>query len=303
MPLLRVPSLRMKSAWKAHMALMGANLIYGANYSLAKEVMPVYAAPSGIIILRVAGSVLLFGAFWALRPELPKRKDWGRFLLCALTGVMANQLMFFEGLNLTTPIQAAIILTANPILVMVAAAFLAGERITSLRIAGIALGIAGALLLILQRPSQPEGSDELLGNVLIFLNAASYALYLVLVKRLMREYQLMTVMTWVFLPGLLMVLPFGARSFLETPWLDLPPGIMGILVFIVLGTTFLAYLLNAYALSTVSASVVSVYVYLQPFLASLFALMLGKDSLNVRMLISALLVFTGVYLTSYRRKG
>lgn len=293
----------MKAVWKAHLALLGASMIYGANYSLAKEVMPMYAAPSGIIILRVAGSLLLFAAFWMMRPELPKHKDIGRFLLCALTGVMANQLMFFEGLNLTTPIQAAIILTANPILVMIAAAVIAGERITRLKMVGIALGIAGALLLILQRPTLPAGSDELLGNVLIFLNAVSYAVYLVLVKRLMREYQLMTVMTWVFLPGLLMVLPFGAGSFAETPWLDLPSGIIGILVFIVLGTTFLAYLLNAYALATVNASVVSVYVYLQPLLASLFALMLGKDNLSVRMLISALLVFGGVFLTSYRKKA
>lgn len=288
----------MTAHWKAHAALLGANLIYGANYSLAKEVMPAFIGPSGMIVLRVIGAILLFGLIWSFQQEWPQKEDWPRFLLCALTGVAVNQMMFFQGLNLTTPIQASIILTANPILVLVAAAFLARERITLTKSLGILIGLVGAIILILRRDASVQGSDVMLGNFFILVNAASYSVYLVLVRKLMRRYKVITVMTWVFLPGLMCVVPFGWEEFSAVSWNSLPVSAILILTFIVVGTTFLAYLLNAYALVTVSASVVSAYVYLQPFLAAAIAISIGKDHLDWPMVLSAILVFTGVYLVS-----
>jgi drug/metabolite transporter (DMT)-like permease len=288
----------MKPMWKAHAALLGANLIYGANYSLAKEVMPAYIGPSGMIVLRVSGAILLFGLFWTLKPEIPKKEDLLRFVFCAITGVAVNQIMFFEGLNLTTPIQASIILTANPILVLVAAAIIAKERITYTKSFGILLGLIGAAILILRRDNSAVGNNVMLGNFFIFVNALSYSVYLVLVRKLMRTYRVITVMFWVFLPGFLFVLPFGWQEFSMVEWSKIPTPAIWILFFIVVGTTFLAYLLNAYALVTVSASVVSAYVYLQPFLAAAIAIGIGKDKLDWAMVFSAMLVFTGVYLVS-----
>ncbi|MFN5318521.1 MAG: DMT family transporter [Bacteroidia bacterium] len=283
---------------KAHLALLGANLIYGANYSLAKEVVPQYIGPSGMILIRVTGAVLLFGLLWMLKPEWPKREDTTRFLLCAATGVAVNQLMFFEGLSLTTPIQASIILTANPILVLLAAALIAREAITLRKTIGIVLGLLGALVLLVNRDATAEGTNVPLGNFFILVNALSYSLYLVLVRKLMAKYRVITVMTWVFLPGLLMVAPFGIEQFNAVQWNRMPEYIMYLVAFVVIGTTFLAYLLNAYALVSVSASVVSAYVYSQPFIASLIALSLGKDSLHSSFIIAALLVFSGVYMVS-----
>lgn len=283
---------------KAHFALLGANLIYGANYSLAKEVVPLYIGPSGMILIRVTGAVLLFGLLWLLKPEWPKREDTTRFLLCAATGVAVNQLMFFEGLSLTTPIQASIILTANPILVLLAAALIAREAITLRKTFGIALGLIGALVLLIQGDATRTGANVKLGNFFILINALSYSLYLVLVRKLMAKYRVITVMTWVFIPGLLMVAPFGIEQFNAVQWNGMPENIMYLVAFIVIGTTFLAYLLNAYALVSVSASVVSAYVYSQPFIASLIALLLGKDSLHPSFIIAAILVFSGVYLVS-----
>ena len=277
---------------------MGANLIYGANYSLAKEVVPQYIGPSGMILIRVTGAVLLFGLLWMLKPEWPKREDTTRFLLCAATGVAVNQLMFFEGLSLTTPIQASIILTANPILVLLAAALIAREAITLRKTIGIVLGLLGALVLLVNRDATAEGTNVPLGNFFILVNALSYSLYLVLVRKLMAKYRVITVMTWVFLPGLLMVAPFGIEQFNAVQWNRMPEYIMYLVAFVVIGTTFLAYLLNAYALVSVSASVVSAYVYSQPFIASLIALSLGKDSLHSSFIIAALLVFSGVYMVS-----
>lgn len=283
---------------KAHLALLGANLIYGANYSLAKEVVPQYIGPSGMILIRVTGAVLLFGLLWMLKPEWPKREDTTRFLLCAATGVAINQLMFFEGLSLTTPIQASIILTANPILVLLAAALIAREAITLRKTIGIILGLLGALVLLVNRDAKIEGTNVPLGNLFILINALSYSLYLVWVRKLMAKYRVITVMTWVFIPGLLMVAPFGIEQFNAVQWNGMPDNIMYLVAFIVIGTTFLAYLLNAYALVSVSASVVSAYVYSQPFIASLIALSLGKDSLHSSFIIAALLVFSGVYMVS-----
>jgi drug/metabolite transporter (DMT)-like permease len=293
-----LPSPTMNSKWKAHAALLGANLIYGANYSLAKEVMPQYIGPSGMIVMRVLGAILLFGLFWSFKPEIPKKEDLLRFLLCAMTGVAVNQIMFFEGLNLTTPIQASIILTANPILVLIAAAILAKERITWAKSIGILLGLIGAAILILRHENTAVGNNAMLGNFFIFVNAASYSIYLVLVRKLMRTYRVITVMFWIFLPGLLLVLPFGWQEFSIVEWTAIPTNALLILGFIIVGTTFLAYLLNAYALVTVSASVVSAYVYLQPFIAAAIAIAIGKDQLDLRMIVSALLVFAGVYLVS-----
>lgn len=283
---------------KAHLALLGANLIYGANYSLAKEVVPQYIGPSGMILIRVTGAVLLFGLLWMLKPEWPKREDTTRFLLCAATGVAINQLMFFEGLSLTTPIQASIILTANPILVLLAAALIAREAITLRKTIGIILGLLGALVLLVNRDAKIEGTNVPLGNLFILINALSYSLYLVWVRKLMAKYRVITVMTWVFIPGLLMVAPFGIEQFNAVQWNGMPENIMYLVTFIVIGTTFLAYLLNAYALVSVSASVVSAYVYSQPFIAAFIALSLGKDTLHPSLIIAAILVFSGVYLVS-----
>lgn len=285
---------------KAHIALLGANIIYGANYSLAKEVVPQYIGPSGMILIRVIGAVLLFGLLWMLKPEWPKREDTARFLICAATGVAINQLMFFEGLSLSTPIQASIILTANPILVMLAAALIAREAITLRKTIGIILGLLGALVLLVQRDATTEGTHVPLGNFFILINALSYSLYLVLVRKLMAKYRVVTVMTWVFIPGLLMVAPFGMAQFNAVHWSALPNYIAYLVGFIVIGTTFLAYLLNAYALVSVSASVVSAYVYSQPFIASLIAILMGKDRLHPSFILAAILVFSGVYLVSGR---
>jgi drug/metabolite transporter (DMT)-like permease len=284
--------------FKAHLALLGANLIYGANYSLAKEVVPQWIGPSGMIFIRVSSAALLFGIWWAFKPEWPRREDTSRFLLCAATGIAINQLMFFEGLSLTSPIQAAIILTANPVLVLLAAALIAREPITLRKSIGIGFGLLGALALVMQRDSSTSGSNVPLGNLFVLINALSYSIYLVLVRKLMARYRVVTVMTWVFIPGLLMVAPFGYGQFSAVDWQAMPSSIIQLVVFIVIGTTFLAYLLNAYALVSLSSSVVSAYVYTQPFIAAIIAIALGKDNLHPSLILAAILVFAGVYLVS-----
>ena len=284
---------------KAHLSLFAANLIYGANYTIAKEVMPDYIMPFGFILLRVIGATLLF---WTLHMFYKREKilikDYWMLGICGLFGVAINQLLFFKGLDMSTPINAAIIMTANPVMVLIFAAIIIREAITIRKSAGICLGLSGAALVILQNADLSISSETQMGDLFVFINATSYALYLVLVKPLMEKYHPVTIVKWVFLFGLMYVFPFGYEELSQVKWAAMPPMIVFCVLFVVIGTTFFAYLLNIVALKELSPSIVSYYIYLQPILASVFALTLGKDEIDLIKLIGSVLIFSGIFLIS-----
>ena len=286
-----------------HLALFLVNLIYALNYSIAKDVMPDYIGPSGFILLRViGGSLLFFLTYVFFIKENVELKDIVRLLFCGLFGVAINQLFFFEGLNLTTPINAAIIMTVSPILVIIFSAIIIKEKITIRKLLGIFLGIVGAATLILKSGSISLDNTFFVGNILIFINATSYSIYLVLVKTLMTKYNPITVMFYVFSFGLIFVLPFGLNELLEVNTQSFSKIIYLKVEFVVICTTFLAYLFNAFALITLNPSVVSTYIYLQPVLASVVAIFLKSDSLDFIKILSALFIFSAVYLVSIPTK-
>ena len=172
----------------AHLALFGANLIYGINYTVAKDVMPDFVQPLGFIVMRVCGAVILFWLFYRFFfYEKVQAKDLGRLALCGLFGVAINQMLFFEGLNLTTPINAAVIMVINPILVLVFAGIISTERLTLRKWLGIGLGATGAFMLITNGGQLTLNQAHFWGNTLVLINATSYAVYLVLVKSLMKK--------------------------------------------------------------------------------------------------------------------
>lgn len=291
----------MSTNLKAHLALFAVALIYGANFSIAREAMAGgLIGPLAFIILRAGSGSLLFWFFnnW-VKSEPVAREDWPRIVLCALTGVAINQTFFFVGLHLTTPINASLIMTTTPILVLIASALIIGERITWLKVSGIAMGAAGAGLLLTYGKSLQFNRDQALGDFLVFTNAVSYGIYLVLVKKLMLKYHPIAISKWIFLLGTLMVLPFGIRQLGAAQWDQFTPGIWLAVAYVLIFTTFMAYLLNAYALALVNPSIVSIYIYLQPLLATLIALTFGQDQLNPAKVISAVLIFSGVFLVSW----
>ena len=287
----------------AHIALFTANLIYGINYTVAKDVMADFIQPLGFIFLRVSGAVLLFWLCYRLFfYEKVVKNDLFKLALCGLFGVAINQMLFFEGLNLTTPINAAVIMVTNPILVLIMGAFLATEAITKRKILGIALGATGAISLITYGGAVELNSDHFWGNIMVLINAASYGVYLVLVKPLMQKYKPITVISWVFLFGFIYVIPFGWGEFQVIEWTSMPTDIIWKAAFVVICTTFMAYLLNIYGLKSLNPSTVSTYIYLQPVLASLVAIFAGSDSLSTIKIGAALIIFAGVYLVSVRPK-
>ena len=287
----------------AHLAILAANLIYGINYTFAKDVMPDYVEPFGFIVLRVMGATPLFWliSFFGPREKIAKR-DFIRLAACGLFGVALNQLMFFAGLNLTTPINAAIIMTTNPILVLIAAFLILKQSITKRKIFGIGMGIIGAVTLILFQGGMSLESGTGAGDLLIFLNSTSYGIYLVLVAPLMSKYRPITVIKWVFVFGAIMVIPFGYEQFSAIYWESFSTDIYLKTGFVVFFTTFLAYLFNIIGLKSLKPSTVSSYIYLQPFFAAAFAIMLGMDQLDTVKIVAAVLIFTGVYLVSSKRK-
>jgi drug/metabolite transporter (DMT)-like permease len=287
----------------AHLGLLAVALIYGGNYSVAKLVMdPGYLSPETFILLRISSGVLLFWLFhrWLVREKI-ERKDIGRLALCGLFGAAANQLLFFKGLNFTTPISASLIMTLTPALVLLISALLLGERITGRKILGILLGGSGAVWLILAGKELAFGSQQWLGNLLVLSNATSYGIYLVLVRELTQRYHPITIVLWVFFFGWLMILPLTLSGLWTTDWSALPVQAWWAVGYVLLGTTFLTYLFNAFALREVPASTVSIYIYLQPLFAVIIALAIGKDQLDIVKIGSGLLIFLGVFLVSWKK--
>lgn len=293
----------MSALLKSHLALLVVNLMYGANYLIAKGLMPAIIGPNGFILLRVSGAALLFWLIYSIRFEKVGRKDLILLALCGLFGVGINQLFFFNGLMLTSPINASVIMITTPILVLIMSTFILKEKVKLLQVAGIAIGALGATFFVLQKADGGFASQQ--GDLFIFLNASSYSLYLVLVKRLMKKYNALTVITWVFSFGLIYVLIWGYSSVevSQVIWSSLTTTDWARLLFVIIGVTFLPYLLNVYAMRNVSPSIVAVYIYLQPLIATMFAYLFMTFGLEdytgditIGKIISALMVFVGVWL-------
>lgn len=292
----------MPSKFKIHSALLIVGLIYGANYSIAKVVMPYYIGPFGIIFIRVIiGTVLYWGIDFLHGPEKIKyKRDYLQFALLAIFGVAINQLMFFKGLSMTTPISASVIMTSSPITVLIVSYFLLKEKITANKLIGIALGATGAVLLIGINGFEIS-NNTFLGNLFILINAVSFSIYLVLVKPMMYRYKAITVIKWVFFFGMFMVIPFGYKEFMLVEWASLPNEAWLSLGYIIIGTTFIAYLLNTWALQYVNPSLVGYYIYLQPVFSTLVAVSFRGDKLTITEALYSMLIFAGVYLVSVNR--
>jgi drug/metabolite transporter (DMT)-like permease len=290
-----------KRAW-ALVAATLVSIIYGVTFTIAKDVMPQYVQPFGFIVLRVGGSVLLF---WLLSFFGPKEKialeDFPRIAAAALFGVAFNMLTFFKGLSYTSPIMGAVLMVTTPMIVLVLSALIMKERMKTPKIMGIVLGLVGTITLILYGKSVVNASNAMLGNLLVFVNAVSYGFYLIIVKKLMDKYNAFTFVKWIYTFGFFMVLPFGWSEFQAIAWPNLSIDILWKIGFVVVFSTFLTYLLNLVSMRELKPTTVAVFIYLQPLFATIFAVSLGKDDLNLIKILSAGLIFAGVYLVTRKK--
>jgi drug/metabolite transporter (DMT)-like permease len=289
----------------ALIAATAASTIYGVNHTIAKGLMPNIIGPYGFILLRVGGAALLFWIISLFYPsEKIDRKDWLRIIACACFGMVLNMNMFFKGLELSTPINSSVVITLSPVLLLILSAFFLKEKITWLKSIGIGLGLIGALLLILFGiKTQPHAPNIPLGNILFIVNAASYSFYLIFVKPLVEKYSSITLMKFFFLFAVIINIPIGFSQFSEVTWLELSFDSVWKLAFVVVGTTVLTYLFNIYALKQLSPSTIGAFIYLQPLLAAVFAILTGADKLTPLRVVAAVLIFIGVFLSTRKRKS
>ncbi|MEN1784146.1 MAG: DMT family transporter [Bacteroidota bacterium] len=284
----------------AFLAAIGATTIYGINHTLAKGIMPDYVTPFGFIFLRVVGAALLF---WVIAPFGPRekieRKDWGRLLGAAFLGMVVNMLSFFKGLELSTPINSAVLVTISPIIVVVLSALFLKEKITLNKGLGIALGFVGALGLILYGKELRQDAPNIpLGNTLFIINAATYGAYLIVAKKLVEKYHPFTLMRWLFTVAVVINFPITFGDFSTIEWTTMPLNVYGVIAFVIVGTTFCTYLFNIFAMTELKASTIGAFIYVQPLFGIFFALFTGKDTLTQVKVVAALLVLLGVYLAS-----
>lgn len=297
----------MSKTLRAHIALFLVNTFYGASHILAKGVMPIYLTPNVFILFRAIGATFLF---WIIKlffvHEKIEKKDYFRLVACGLFGVTINQLFFFHGLNLSSSINSGIIMTINPILVVILSFFILKEKITLQKVIGIGLGATGAILLTLAGGTSK--GDSMLGDFFLFINAASYAVYLVIAKPLMQKYKPLTVITYTFTFGAIFILCFPPTlpELFQTNFSALTTSIIVKIVYVIIGVTFLTYLLTMYGLKYLSPAISSSYIYLQPVLVMLFAVLFSAlgiaddytNTITLNKVFYMLLIFIGVYVIS-----
>ena len=284
----------------ALIAVSIATLIYGVTYTIAKDVMPNYIKPYGFILLRVSSATLIFwtaGLF--IKQQKIEKSDYKKILIASFFGITINMLAFFKGLSLTSPISASVMMVTSPIMVLIFSSILIRKPIGKQRVLGVFIGLVGALFLItLGNSSTANSTNSAFGNFLVFLNAASYGLYLVLAKDLVKKYNPILFIKWLYLFGLIFVIPFGYSELTAVIWEEIPTNIYWNISFVLLFTTCITYLFNLYGLSKLKPTTVSVFIYLQPVIATIYALIVGSDSLNLIQLFATLLIFFGVYLVT-----
>ena len=292
---------------KGHSSMLGANVMWGLMSPVAKFVM-VGGAVTPLVVtdLRITGAMVLFWiASFFQKPERVAPKDLLKLLGASLLAIVFNQGCFIFGVGLTSPVDASIITTSMPLLAMVLAAIYLKEPITGKKVLGIAVGATGALLLILGSHQVSEakaaGNHYIWGDLLVLLAQFSYALYFVLFKNFVNKYSLITIMKWMFTYAFICALPFSYNDLLHTEWKSLQNTEIGALVFIVVGSTFISYVLIVIGQKNLRPTVAGMYNYVQPLVASIVAVCWGMDTLNFVKIISVALIFGGVYLVTNSR--
>jgi len=288
----------MSEKQKAHTALFIATLLFGGNYWVSKILVDTLN-PNQLVFFRTIGASILFAGVYFIgqRPKLNKA-ELLRLFFAAFFGIAINQLLFFNGLRFTSPVNTAIIHVSNPIIVLVLSLLFLHTKLSKWKIAGIFIGAIGASILILYQKDLVFNPESIKGNLMILGNTTAYAIFLVIMKPILKKYDTITSMFWVYLFGIVLIIPYTYHDVLSINWQMLWGWSALSLFYIIVLVTFGAYFLIIYALGRLSAPVVSFYIYLQPLIAAIIATIIGVESLNWINGFAAALIFSGVYLVN-----
>lgn len=282
----------------AHTALFFVALIWAANYTIAKIAMPEYIRPYGFVALRVLVASVVFVAIHALfvREKVEGLRDHATLMLCSLFGITINKLLFFKGLSMTSPINASLVMTMTPILVLTISVLFKSEKLTLSKATGICVASLGVFMLIFSGRQIHTVAD--LGAVLLLINSISYGIHLIILKPLAQKYHTITIMMWSFIYGVIFIVPIGYEELVGVDWASIPTDAWLSILFVVLAATLGTYFLTMWAISFVNASAVGVYSYVQPVLATLIAMAVGSDILTPQKSLFGVIILFGVYLVS-----
>jgi len=282
-----------------HIALFSANLIFGMNNPISRTLMPEILSPYSLTFFRLSGGMLLFWiASLFIKKEKVPAKDILLLFFASLFALTLNQLPFFVGLSMTSPIDASIVVTMLPILTMILAALFIKEPITLMKAVGVLVGASGALLLVFTSQTPKAGESNFWGNIIVFGAVASFAIYLTVFKNLVMRYSPITIMKWMFLFGTIVCFPFCYKPLMQTDFTLLSSGTFWRIGFMVIFATFFGYLLIPIGQKVLRPTTLSMYNYIQPIVASMVAVFIGIDTFGYEQALSGVLVFSGVYIVT-----
>jgi drug/metabolite transporter (DMT)-like permease len=283
--------------------LVAVQILFGAWPIFGKVVLRSMSATS-LVACRLTGAAVAFALLQRRFSPLFKmpRQDLLLLLLCSLTGVVGNQLLYVKGLSLTTVINTALVTTTIPVFALFISIVFGYDRLSARRLLGILLAAAGVIYLINPMRAQLNAQTSA-GNLLIVCNSLIYAVYIVISKRLFERYGALNVITWIFLVSALIVLPLGIYSLGRDDLAAISWAAWLTIGLIIVFPTVGAYYLNAWALTQVSPSTVASYIYLQPLVAFGFAPLLLGERWSSRTSVATLLIFAGVAVVTSRGRS
>ena len=291
---------------KGHILILTANILFGISMPIFKYLLTSNVPPKVITIMRASFACMMF---WLVSFFMPKEKvllkDLVILFVCALCGVGINQWLFVVGLKSSSPVNASIIATTVPIFVLLLAAIILKETITTKKSFGVFMGVSGGLLLVFSSTHTANSTNSFRGDILIVINNLMYSVYLVLSKPLSLRYSSVTIMKWMFLFSTLTLAPFCFKYIQCVPTFHketFNKTELYALLYLLFGATFLAFMFIPMALKHIRPTTVSMYNYVQPIIASVIAILIGQDIFSLQKLLSAVFVFTGVYLVTQDKK-
>ena len=281
-----------------HVALFVANLIFGVNIPITRMLMPEHISPYALTFLRFAGGMVLFWIVsFFVKTEKVTSRDKVILLFASLFALTMNQIPFFVGLSMTSPIDASIVVTLLPIVTMLLAALILKEPITKLKAFGVLVGASGALLIVMNQSGHGH-SGNMSGNLIVFIAVTSFALYLTVFKGLIMRYSAITIMKWMFLYATITGLPIFFTSVASTEFAAMNMADYLKIAFVLVFATFIGYLLLPIGQKTLRPTTLSMYNYVQPIMASIVAIFIGIDEFGYTQAMAAVLVFAGVYIVT-----
>lgn len=290
--------------WKGHVAVLCANLIFGLNIPISKALLSQWMTPFGYMASRTLAATIIF---WVIQSFLPKEKvspkDLAIIAMGGIMGFVMSQSLTAISLQYTSPVYFSLIVALSPLVVMLLAAVFLKEPITGKKMAGVVLGIAGALLMITQIDNSASGKNNLWGIFLAIISVTAFSVYLIIIRSVAQKYTTVTQMKWMFLFAAIILVPLGCTEYSEQTLFSASWGWSGVweLAFVAILATSVAYFLTPFGMKYLRATTVSVYMNLQPIVSSVAAICVGQDSFSWDKPLAAVLVIAGAYVVSTSR--